>query len=151
MPRLQEKNTRILAKIFEISPEKAREMVSEFSIQLKITLDMTIVRITQALYAQLHLQLGDWTDALAVLALPEPTFDRANWETNNKDMTYAWLGVQTAKNGKRLEKDQSAVANWYHLCREPQEVFALHFQIGYTHLAIWRLEHMWEEQKQSAA
>lgn len=151
MPSLLEKNTRVLAKIFEISPEKAHEMVREFSLQLMITPDMTIVRITQALYAQLHLQLGDWTDALAVLALPEPTFERANWETNNKDMTYAWLGVQAAKNGKRLEKDQSAVANWYHLCRKPQEVFALHFQIGHTHLAVWRLAHMWEEQQQPAA
>lgn len=141
-----ENNTRTLAKILDITPEKAHDMIGEFTERLKTTPEMAVARITQALFAQLHLQLNDWSEALAILALPEPTFDQVNWETTNKDMTYAWLGVQAAKNGTCLEKGPSAAANWYHLCRNPQEVFALHFQIGYTHLAVWRLAHMWEEQ-----
>lgn len=152
MPKsLLQKNIDLLAEFFEITPEKAKEVVHSFSEQLKTTPEMTTVRIAQALFAQSNLQLNDWNEALAVLALPEPSFDQTHWETSNSDMTYAWLGVQAARNGKRLQKDESAAANWYHLCREPQEVFALHFQIGYTHLAVWRLAHILEEQEQSAA
>jgi hypothetical protein len=152
VPRsLLQKNINLLAEFFEITPEKMGEAVHAFSEQLKTTPEMTTVRIAQALFAQTSLRLNDWNEAMAVLALPEPSFDQTHWETNDKDMVYAWHGMQPARNGKRLEKDQSAAANWYHLCRKPQAVMALHFQIGHTHLAVWRLAHMWEEQKRSAA
>jgi hypothetical protein len=148
-------NTHLLAQVFNKTQKQMREGILELAKQLGATPEETTVYIRKALWIQQHLRLEDWFDALAVFALPEPSFDRTHWFKSLQSITMARIGLTADQRPReKLELNESAIANWYHLCRTPSEVFALHFQLGCRHLAVWRLAHMWDDEhkqkKQSA-
>lgn len=100
----------------------------------------------QALFITTRLPQVSAEKVVLYLSSPEPTFDQTHWFTSRQEIALARIGM-TPTGESRLPisvSDPSVVANWYHLCDSPREVWALYYQLGFEQLAIWRLAHMWE-------